>query len=69
MGVHAGQTIKLQFGVYNDGVDGVTGIYVDDVSVEICFPSAQTATPTWWSYGQLDAGGRNGYWIEMNKSG
>ncbi|MCP4544744.1 MAG: M28 family peptidase [Chloroflexi bacterium] len=35
MGVHAGQTIKLQFGVYNDGVDGVTGIYVDDVSLEI----------------------------------
>jgi hypothetical protein len=35
---YAGQTIKLQFGVYNDGVDGVTGLYMDDVSLLTCSP-------------------------------
>ena len=34
----AGETIKLHFGVYNDGVGGVTGMYVDDVSLLICPP-------------------------------
>ena len=33
---YADQTIKLQFGVYNDGWDGVTAMYVDDVSLEVC---------------------------------
>jgi len=33
---YAGRTIKLQFGAYNDGWSGVTGMYVDDVSLEIC---------------------------------
>jgi hypothetical protein len=33
---YAGHTIKLQFGAYNDGFSGVTGLYVDDVSLEIC---------------------------------
>jgi len=37
---YAGQTIKLQFGVYNDGRDGVTAMYVDDVSLEICRAAA-----------------------------
>ncbi|MBL7064616.1 MAG: PKD domain-containing protein [Anaerolineae bacterium] len=44
LGAYAGQTtcgeqsrtIKLQFGVYNDGTDGVTAMYVDDVSLELC---------------------------------
>lgn len=31
---YAGQTIKIQIGTYNDGVNGVTGMYVDDVSLE-----------------------------------
>ena len=26
-----GQTIKVQFGTYNDGYDGVTAMYVDEV--------------------------------------
>jgi hypothetical protein len=30
---YAGQTIKILFGVYNDGYGGVTGMYVDDVSL------------------------------------
>jgi hypothetical protein len=33
---YAGRTVKLTFGVYNDGVDGVTGMYVDDVSLVVC---------------------------------
>jgi hypothetical protein len=34
----AGQTIKLHFGVYNDGAGGVTGMYVDDALLQICPP-------------------------------
>jgi hypothetical protein len=34
--MYAGQTIKLHFGVYNDGSGGVTAMYVDDVSLELC---------------------------------
>jgi len=33
---YKGQTIKLYFGVYNDGYDGVTGMYVDDVDLTVC---------------------------------
>jgi PKD repeat protein len=36
MMVHAGKTIKLRFGSVNDGWDGVTAMYVDDVSLEFC---------------------------------
>lgn len=32
----AGHTIKLQVGTYNDGSDGVTALYIDDVSLEMC---------------------------------
>lgn len=38
--VFAGTTIKLYFGAYNDGRGGVTAMYVDDVSLEICFAAA-----------------------------
>ena len=43
LGAYAGQTIKLQFGVCNDGEDGVTVMYVDDVSLELCSPSPPAA--------------------------
>jgi len=33
-----GKTIYLQFGVYNNGGDGVTSMFVDDASVVICDP-------------------------------
>jgi hypothetical protein len=33
---YAGQTIKLQFGTLNDGAAGVTAMYVDDVSLQVC---------------------------------
>ena len=36
VGSYAGQTVKLQFGAYNDGEGGVTAMYVDDVSLEVC---------------------------------
>jgi hypothetical protein len=35
---YVGQTIRLHFGVYNDGIDGPTGMYVDDVSLLVCWP-------------------------------
>jgi hypothetical protein len=36
--LYAGQTITLHFGVYNNGYGGVTAMYVDDVSLEVCTP-------------------------------
>jgi hypothetical protein len=43
LGVEAyrGQTIKLRFGTYNDNWDGVTAMYVDDVSLQLCSSSAK----------------------------
>ena len=35
---YKGQTVKLYFGVSNDGDGEPTGMYVDDVSLEICPP-------------------------------
>ncbi|MBN1146190.1 MAG: carboxypeptidase regulatory-like domain-containing protein [Anaerolineales bacterium] len=43
----AGRTIKIQIGVYNDGapgVDGVTAMYADDVSLQVC-PGASPPAP------------------------
>ncbi len=31
-----GRTIRLLFGVYNDGLSGTTGMYVDEVSLKAC---------------------------------
>ncbi len=33
---YAGQAIKLEFGTYNDGLDGITSMYVDDVTLDVC---------------------------------
>jgi len=33
---YAGQTVRVLFGVYNDGVNGVTGLFVDDAAVASC---------------------------------
>lgn len=35
----AGQTIVIYFGSNNNGQGGVTGMYVDDVSLEVCAPN------------------------------
>lgn len=44
---YAGRTIKVQFGTYNTGGGlGVTAMYVDDLSLEVCPSGAPTATPT-----------------------
>jgi len=32
---YAGQQVKLRFGVYNDGLDGVTAVYLDDVELRV----------------------------------
>jgi hypothetical protein len=36
LSLYAGQTIKLQFGTYNNGIGGVTSMFVDDVSLQVC---------------------------------
>ncbi len=33
---YAGMTIKVQFGTFNNGTGGVTAMYVDDVSLQVC---------------------------------
>lgn len=33
---YSGETIKIQFGTYNDGLGGVSSMYVDDVSLQMC---------------------------------
>lgn len=45
LAAYAGQTIWLHFGTYNDGLDGVSSMYVDDVSLSIC-PGGGSPTPT-----------------------
>ncbi len=47
---YAGTSIKIHIGTYNDGIGGVSYMFVDDVSVESCpesgVPPAPTPTPT-----------------------
>lgn len=33
---YAGRAVKIQFGTYNDGYYGISAMYVDDVSIEVC---------------------------------
>jgi hypothetical protein len=42
---YAGRTIWLHFGTYNDGYDGISSLFVDDVSLDIC-PGGGTPAPT-----------------------
>lgn len=35
---YAGQTIRILFGVYNNGIGGTTGMYLDSVSLDACRP-------------------------------
>jgi hypothetical protein len=42
---YAGRTIWLHFGTYNDGLNGITSMFVDDVSLDIC-PGGGSPTPT-----------------------
>ena len=43
---YAGQTIKIEFGSYNDGYEGITRMYIDDVSLIACDTTTPTTTPT-----------------------
>ncbi len=40
LAAYAGQSVRVLFGVYNDGVDGVTAVFVDDATLVTCAPSA-----------------------------
>jgi hypothetical protein len=42
----AGETVQIYFGVYNNGSDGVTGMYIDDVSLGSCASATPTPTAT-----------------------
>ncbi|NJD60890.1 MAG: carboxypeptidase regulatory-like domain-containing protein [Anaerolineae bacterium] len=42
---YAGKTIYLHFGTYNDGYDGISSLFVDDVSLEICPGGPPPPTP------------------------
>lgn len=33
---YSGQSIKIEFGTFNNGTDGITAMYVDDVAVDYC---------------------------------
>jgi hypothetical protein len=43
---YAGKTIELYFGVYNNGTDGITAMYVDDVALTSCPNGRPMETPT-----------------------
>jgi len=45
LSAYLGETIWLHFGVYNDGVGGITGMYVDDVSLTACEPPPPSQPP------------------------
>jgi len=45
LAAYAGRTIWLHFGTFNDGLDGISAMYADDVSLDIC-PGAGSPTPT-----------------------
>ena len=43
---YAGKTIKIQFGTYNNGVSGLTAMFVDDMVLDICPTAPGTPTPS-----------------------
>ncbi len=45
LAAYAGKTIWLHFGTYNDGLDGISSMFADDVSLVIC-PGGGSPTPT-----------------------
>ncbi len=44
---YAGQVIKIEFGVFNDGLGGVTSAYFDEIVVDVC---PLTVSPTCTNY-------------------
>ncbi len=43
---YAGDTIRIQFGTFNNGVSGDTAMFVDDATFDICTGTAPVPTPT-----------------------
>lgn len=41
-----GRTVQIYFNVYNDGRDGASGMFLDDVSLTACPGATATTTPT-----------------------
>ncbi len=46
---YRGQTIRFQFGTYNNGSNGISRTFVDDVSLELCPPAGALVLPTGWA--------------------
>lgn len=44
---YIGQTIRVVFGVYNNGTGGITGMYLDDVSLDACRPMPEMPYKTY----------------------
>ena len=45
---YRGQTIRFQFGTYNNGTGGISRTFVDDASLMICPPTGALVLPTGW---------------------
>lgn len=41
----AGRQVKIHAGTYNDGLDGLAAMYVDDISFEVCSSGSTPTTP------------------------
>jgi YVTN family beta-propeller protein len=46
LSAYRGRTVRIAFGVLNDGDGRSTAMYVDDVSLTTCWPTPPTPTPT-----------------------
>jgi hypothetical protein len=46
LAAYKGQTIRIQFGTFNDGLDGISSMYVDDIIVDNCAGATPTPGPT-----------------------
>ena len=45
---YRGQTIRFQFGTYNNGTGGISRTFVDDAALQICPPTGALVLPTGW---------------------
>ena len=43
-----GQTIRFQFGTYNNGTGGISRTFVDDAALQICPPTGALVLPAGW---------------------
>ena len=45
---YRGQTIRFQFGTYNNGTGGISRTFVDDAALQICPPTGALVLPAGW---------------------